>query len=315
MQSILVTGGAGFIGSHVCDKLLFEGFNVVCVDNFNKYYDPKIKNNNIRHNLKNKNYKCYKADIINYKKLAKIFSKHSIDKIIHLAARAGVRPSIKNPFIYEETNVKGTLNLLELARINNVKKFVFGSSSSVYGTNKKKPFSEKDSLNNIISPYAATKKMGEELCRSYHNLYNLNITCLRFFTVYGPRGRPDMAPYKFTNLINNSVPIEMYGDGNSARDYTYISDIVEGIISANKKTSGFEIINLGDSNPVKLKKFISIIEKEVGKKAIIKQREMPKGDVPITYADIKKADKLLKYKPKIKIEEGIKRFVEWYKNG
>jgi len=314
MGIILVTGGAGFIGSHVCDKLLLDGHKVICVDNFNDYYNPKWKRQNIKHNLKNKNFSLYKVDTANYNKLKKIFEIHRVDKIIHLAASAGVRFSLKNPFIYVQTNIKGTLNLLELARLFKIKNFVFGSSSSVYGANKKIPFSETDFVENQFSPYASTKRMGEVLCKNYHNMYNLNIVCLRFFTVYGPRGRPDMAPYKFTHRICNGIPIDMYGDGSSARDYTYVGDIVAGIVATMNKELGFEIINLGDSRPIKLKQFISIIEEAVGKKAIIHQKKMPPEDVPITYADIKKAKKLLDYNPKIKIEEGIQKFVEWYKN-
>ncbi|MBU1855347.1 MAG: SDR family NAD(P)-dependent oxidoreductase [Nanoarchaeota archaeon] len=314
METVLVTGGAGFIGSHVCDRLLLEGQRVVCIDNLNDYYNPNIKKKNVKHNLRNKNFIFYKLDILNFKKLDKLFSKYNFDKVVHLAARAGVRASIDNPFIYEETNVRGTLNLLELARKYDVKNFVFGSSSSVYGANKKTPFSESDEVNEQVSPYAVTKRAGELLCSNYHNLYNLNITCLRFFTVYGPRGRPDMAPLKFTHRIFNKLPIDMYGDGTSARDYTYISDIVDGIVFALNKNLSFEIINLGDSNPITLKDFISIIEKSVDRKAVIRKEPMPKGDVLITYADIRKAKRLLGYKPKIKISEGIRRLIEWYKD-
>ncbi|MBU0471862.1 MAG: SDR family NAD(P)-dependent oxidoreductase [Nanoarchaeota archaeon] len=314
METVLVTGGAGFIGSHVCDRLLLEGQRVVCIDNLNDYYNPNIKKKNVKHNLRNKNFIFYKLDILNFKKLDKLFSKYNFDKVVHLAARAGVRASINNPFIYEETNVRGTLNLLELARKYDVKNFVFGSSSSVYGANKKTPFSESDEVNEQVSPYAVTKRAGELLCSNYHNLYNLNITCLRFFTVYGPRGRPDMAPLKFTHRIFNKLPIDMYGDGTSARDYTYISDIVDGIVFALNKNLSFEIINLGDSNPITLKDFISIIEKSVDRKAVIRKEPMPKGDVLITYADIRKAKRLLGYKPKIKISEGIRRLIEWYKD-
>ncbi|MFH1770969.1 MAG: GDP-mannose 4,6-dehydratase [archaeon] len=313
MTTFLVTGGAGFIGSHLCDTLLLKKHKVICVDNFNDYYNPKWKKENIKHNLKNKNFFLYKADTTDYKKLAKIFESHKIDKIVHLAASAGVRFSLKNPFVYVQTNIKGTLNLLELARIFKIKNFVFGSSSSVYGANKKIPFSESDQVENQYSPYASTKRMGEILCKTYHNIYGLNIICLRFFTVYGPRGRPDMAPYKFTSRVIRGNPIDMFGDGSSARDYTYVGDIVAGVISS-ANVDGFEIVNLGDSRPIKLRDFISIIEAAVGKKAIINQKEMPPEDVPITYADISKAKKLLGYKPKIKIEEGILRFVEWYKN-
>ncbi|MEM2138717.1 MAG: NAD-dependent epimerase/dehydratase family protein, partial [Candidatus Woesearchaeota archaeon] len=224
METILITGGAGFIGSHVTDYLLDKKKKIICVDDFNDYYDPEIKRKNIFHNLKNKNYILIKADIRNFEKIKEVFENYKPNKIIHLAARAGVRPSLENPFIYEETNVKGTLNLLELSRLFKVKNFVFASSSSVYGGNKKIPFSENDFTDNAISPYAATKKAGEVLCYTYSHLYNLNVSCLRFFTVYGPRGRPDMAPYLFTKNIIEGKPIKMFGDGTSKRDYTYISD-------------------------------------------------------------------------------------------
>lgn len=311
-EIIMITGGAGFIGSHVCDVLLSKNKFVICVDNFDNYYNPKIKEENIKNCLKNENFKLYRVDITNYKELRKIFLSHKIDKVIHLAARAGVRPSIKNPFIYEKVNVEGTLNLLELAKEFKVKNFIFGSSSSVYGINKKVPFSESDKTSKQISPYAVTKKAGELLCHAYSHLYSLPIICLRFFTVYGPRGRPDMAIYKFTKLISENKEIEMFGDGNSQRDYTYITDIINGIISALDKEFKFEIINLGNSKTVKLKYLISLIEKELNKKAKIKQLPVPKGDVPITYADISKAKKLLNYNPKVKIDQGIKRFVKWY---
>lgn len=311
-ESIIVTGGAGFIGSHVCEALVSKGENVVCIDNFNDYYNPEIKEKNIKE--MNERLVLYKADITDIEKLRAIFKKHSIKAIIHLAARGGVRPSIENPFIYEKVNINGTLNLLELAKEFNVKKFVFGSSSSVYGKNKKTPFSEDDVVEDQVSPYAFTKKAGELLCRTYSNLYGISIACLRFFTVYGPRGRPDMAIYKFTKMIDQDKEIEMYGDGSSKRDYTCITDIVDGILAVLEKEFKFEIINLGGGNPVELRQMISLIEKELGKKAAIKQTEMQKGDVDITYADISKAEKMLDYKPKVKIEQGINLFVKWYKN-
>ena len=311
-KMILVTGGAGFIGSHVCDKLLTLDHKVVCLDNFNDYYDPQIKRKNISHNLENPNYFLEEVDIIDVDNLKKIFLKHKINKVIHLAARAGVRPSIKEPQLYFDVNVSGTQNLLDLSRQYNVKTFIFGSSSSVYGNNKKIPFSEEDKVDNQVSPYAATKKCGEVLCNSYSQLFDINIVCLRFFTVYGPRGRIDMAPYKFTKLISEGKTIEMYGDGSSRRDYTYVEDIVSGIISALDKNYKFEIINLGNFHSIELKKFISIVENTVGKKANIVQKPMPIGDVNITYADISKAKNLLDYKPKTSIEEGMKKFVEWF---
>lgn len=312
MDKILVTGGAGFIGSHVCDTLLKKGKQIICLDNFNNYYPPARKRKNIEHNLNNKNFILEEINITQFDKLKKVFEKHKIDIVIHLAARVGVRASLKNPFLYEEVNVKGTLNLLELSKQFNIKNFVFGSSSSVYGLNKKTPFSEKDPTNIPISPYAATKKAGEMMCHTYSKIHGLNITCLRFFTVYGPRGRPDMAPYLFTKLINEGKPIIKYGDGSSKRDYTYVKDIVQGIITASENNPFFEIFNIGNSKTVELNKFISVIENLLGKKAKIIQKQMPQEDVPITYADISKAKKDLGYDPKTDIKQGMKEFVTWF---
>ena len=314
METILITGGAGFIGGHVCDALLARGDKVICVDNFNDYYDPRIKERNIQKTSKNHLFICYRADITNKEELKGIFEKNKIDKIVHLAARAGVRASFDDQGLYQKVNIEGTKNLLNLAHQFKIKNFIFGSSSSVYGTNKKVPFLEDDSTEDTISPYAETKKRAEELCREYHEKHGLHITCLRFFSVYGPRGRPDMAVYKFTKLVFEGKPINIYGDGTSKRDYTHVKDVVDGILSALDKDFEFEIINLGDSNVVELKYLISLIERETGKKAKINQLHVQKGDVPITYADISKARKLLNYNPKIKIEEGIKLFVRWYKN-
>ena len=312
MKKFLVTGGAGFIGSHVCDSLLENGDSVVCVDNFNDYYDSKIKERNIESCLTNDSFKLYRVDITNISDLTNVFEKELPQVVIHLAARAGVRPSIINPFIYEEVNVKGTLNLLELTKQYKVKNFVFGSSSSVYGINEKIPFSEDDPVNNPISPYAATKRSAELLCSTYHHLYDMDISCLRFFTVYGPRGRPDMAPYKFTKLIVDGEEIKRFGDGSSKRDYTYVSDIVDGILAATD-LKGFEIINLGNNNPVELNYFISVIEDLVGKKAKIKELPIQPGDVNITYADISKAKSLFGYNPKTSIGDGMAKFWHWYK--
>ena len=312
METILVTGGAGFIGSHLCEKLLELGYGVICIDNFDDYYDPKVKEKNLKVCLKDPRFKLDITDVGDFHELEKIFEKNKISKIVHLAAKAGVRASLKNPEKYREVNVNGTLNLLELARKFNIKKFIFGSSSSVYGTNKKIPFSEKDQTDNITSPYAETKRTAEIFCSYYHKMFKMNIICLRYFTVYGPRGRPDMAPYKFTKLIASGEEVPVYGDGGSKRDYTYVSDVVDGIVRALDKNLGFEIINLGNSKAVELRYLISLIEDNLGKKAKIKQLPIQAGDVPITYADIKKAKKLLGWEPKIKIEEGIKRLVKWY---
>ncbi len=312
-MKILLTGCAGFIGSHVSEALLKRGDSVVGVDNINDYYDTKKKEKNLEILKKNKNFIFYKEDIRNYEGLKEIFDKEKPDKVVHIAARAGVRPSIQNPLLYEEVNVKGTLNLLDLAKDHKIKSFVFASSSSVYGNRKKIPFSETDNVDNPISPYAATKKAGELICYTYHHLYNMKITCLRFFTVYGPRGRPDMAPYLFTDWIYNGKPIKRFGDGSTKRDYTFITDIVKGVVASIDKELDFEIINLGNNKPVMLNDFIKTIEKVTGKKAVIKELPMQPGDVDITYADVSKAEKLLGFKPTTSIEEGMKKFFEWYK--
>lgn len=311
-MKVLITGGSGFIGSHVCDFLLARGDTVICVDEFNNYYDPKIKKQNIKDCIKNKRFVLYKEDIRNIAGMRDIFAKEHPEKVIHLAARAGVRPSIENPLLYQDVNVRGTLNLLELSREFMTKNFVFASSSSVYGANKKVPFSESDNVDNPISPYASTKKAGELLCHVYHHLYRMNVVCLRFFTVYGPRGRPDMAPYLFTKCINEGKSIEIFGDGSSKRDYTFVADIVSGIVAALDKELGYEIINLGNSKTVELNHLIHIIEKNLGKKAKIVQKSVQPGDVPLTYADISKAKRLLGYDPKMIIEDGMKQFIDWY---
>jgi len=312
-MNLLITGGAGFIGSHLCEAVLEMGHSVVCIDNFNDYYDPKTKERNIKKCLKNKNFTLFREDITNLDELEKIFKNNKFEQVLHLAAAVGVRDSIKRPLYFEEVNIRGTLNLLELCKKFRVRKFISTSSSSVYGENKKFPFSESDAIINIVSPYAATKRASEIFCETYSKLYDMNIICLRLFTVYGPRGRPDMAPYKFTKLIHDEEEVPMFGDGNSKRDYTYVSDIVDGIISAIDKNFKFEIINLGHSKPIELKEFISIIEKTTGKKAKIKKLPNQKGDVPATFADISKAKKLLNCSPKVDLEQGMKNFFEWYK--
>lgn len=309
-MKFIVTGGAGFIGSHVCEALLERGDYVICIDNFNDYYNPNIKRRNIKNFLKNSSFKLFRSDITNFFSMENIFKKEKPDKIIHLAARAGVRPSIQNPLLYTRVNVDGTVNLLELSRQYKIKNFIFASSSSVYGEREKIPFNEEDVLN-PISPYAATKVADEVLCRAYSNIYEIPITCLRFFTVYGPRGRPDMAPYKFMNSMINNKTIEMYGDGSSARDYTYIADITKGVIAAVDNNLSYGIINLGNSHPVKLKDFISIMENIVGKKAKIKKMPRQQGDVSRTYADISKARKLLGWEPNISLEEGLKKTYQY----
>ena len=313
-MAYLVTGGAGFIGSHLCERLVKEGSEIICVDNFNDFYDPLIKRRNVEGLQKKANFKLYELDILDFPKLQAVFEQNDIDVIIHLAARAGVRPSIKEPLLYQEVNVRGTLNLLELARRFNVPKFVFASSSSVYGNNKKVPFSEQDNVDNPVSPYAATKKAGELLAYTYHHLYDISISCIRFFTVYGPRQRPDMAIHKFTKLIDQGKKVPIFGDGNSQRDYTYISDIIDGLCSAIEYCQGYEIYNLGDSRTIELKEVIQHIENLLNKKARLDFKPFQAGDVWITYADISKAKAQLKYQPKIMFEKGMQNFIDWYKS-
>ncbi len=309
----LVTGGAGFIGSHVVDRLLANGKKIICLDNFDNFYDPAIKRRNISEAIKNPDFKLIEGDIRDLKLLKDIFSSHKISHVFHPAARAGVRPSIADPLLYEDVNIKGTMNMLEMAKEFKVENFVFASSSSVYGENKKVPFSESDNVDKPISPYAATKKACEEICFTYHHLYNISITCLRFFTVYGPRQRPEMAIHKFTRLIDEGKKIPMFGDGSSKRDYTYIDDIIDGVMKSLDKRHAFEIFNLGESETTELRKLISLIEKNLGKKAQIDEQPNQPGDVSITYADIEKAKSMLQYNPTTKIEKGIELFIKWYR--
>lgn len=311
-MKVLLTGGAGFIGSHLTEYLLNRGDKVWCVDNFNDYYNPDIKWQNIRKSLDNPSYKLIQGDILDYELLNNTFKSQKFDTIVHLAARAGVRPSLKEPMLYQEVNIRGTMNLFELAKTYGIDKFVFASSSSVYGSNKKVPFHEDDFVDHPVSPYAATKRMGEIIAYTYHHLYKISITCLRFFTVYGPRQRPDMAIHKFTNLIYNSQSIPMFGDGGSKRDYTFITDIVHGIIQSIDRCNGYHIYNLGESNTISLKELIKLIEDNLNKKARIDSLPMQPGDVPITYADVSKAREELDYQPKVNIETGIKLFIQWY---
>lgn len=310
-KKILVTGGAGFIGSHVCRRLIDMGESVVCADNLNTYYSPLRKVENIRALSSHPNFSFYVLDIQDYDHLKEIYQKENIGKVVHLAARAGVRPSIEHPLRYRDTNVTGTINLLALSAEHGVENFIFASSSSVYGKNHKVPFSEDDHVDQPISPYAATKKACELFCYTYSHLTALNITCLRYFTVYGPAGRPDMAPYLFTDKIFKGEEITVYGPGME-RDFTYIDDIVDGTIAALNKQLKFEVVNLGNSNPINLDYFITVIEGLVGKKAIISRKSPLPGDVMRTYADTTKAWKFFGYQPKISIEQGMERFVRWY---
>lgn len=314
MKHILITGGAGFIGSHLVDRLLAEAqWRVTVVDDFNDFYSPETKQRNIEDHKSSPNFSLIECDIRDRKALERAFESASFDCIVHLAARAGVRPSLKDPLLYAETNVNGTLNLLELARLHHVNQFVFGSSSSVYGINSKVPFNEDDPVSHPISPYAATKIAGEALCHCYSHLYDMRCICLRFFTVYGARQRPDLAIHKFARLISNDQPIPLYGDGTTKRDYTFIDDIIDGVRAAiDYDRTDYEVINLGESRTVELKELISLLEKELGRQAVIDLRPMQPGDVPQTFADISKARRLLDYNPRTQIEEGIKRFVQWF---
>jgi len=315
MSTILVTGGAGFIGSHLCERLLSEGIHVICLDNFDNFYDPNIKTKNVEGIAKkfSEQFELVTGDIRNPDHLKGILQKNQIDFIVHLAARAGVRPSIAEPLLYQDVNIRGTVVLLEICKAYGVKNFVFASSSSVYGENQRVPFTEKDLDIQPISPYGATKRAGELLCYSYHHLYGMNIACLRIFTAYGPRQRPEMAIHKFTRLIDQGEKISIYGDGSSRRDYTYIEDLIEGILGVIRNHKGFEVYNLGESQTTSLIELIKLIEGAFRKKANIEMVEPQPGDVSVTYADISKAKKMVKYLPKVKMEEGIQRFVEWYK--
>ncbi len=313
MKNILVTGGAGFIGSHLVERLLAEeNWQVTVVDNFNDFYSPLIKRGNIAAFFDNPRFSLREIDICHADALREVFEENQFDAIVHLAARAGVRPSLEQPKLYNQTNISGTLNLLELTKEFGIKKFVFGSSSSVYGINCKLPFSEEDQIARPISPYAATKAAGELLCHTYSHLYDIRIICLRFFTVYGARQRPDLAIHKFSKLILEDKPIQVFGDGQTRRDYTFVDDIIQGVRAAiDYDASDYEIFNLGESRTVELNYLIQLLEENLGKKAIIDRREMQAGDVPQTFADITKARKLLGYNPQTQIEEGIRKFAEW----
>ena len=317
MKTYLITGGAGFIGSTLADNLLKQGEKVLVIDNFCDFYDPSLKEENIKHNLNNENYKLYRGDIRDKDLLEKIFKENKIDGVIHLAAMAGVRPSIENPVLYQDVNCMGTQNILEVMHKYNVNNLVMASSSSVYGNCKEVPFKENYIVDYAISPYAATKKANEVMTHVYHSLYKMNIIMLRFFTVYGPRQRPDLAINKFTRLMLENKPIPMFGDGTTSRDYTYIDDIVSGIVKSihynENNEHVYEIINLGNSSPISLKEMIEIIGKVLEVTPNIEQLPMQKGDVERTYACIDKAKELLGYEPKTSFEEGIKNFVKWYK--
>ena len=312
MAHVLVTGGAGFIGSHLVDRLLDLGERVSIIDDFDDFYDPAIKRRNIEPALSHAKCRLYEADIRKASASDAAWSREPIDVVVHLAARAGVRPSIKEPVLYSDVNVVGTVKLLEAARKHGCSKFIFASSSSVYGNNRKKPFHEEDRVERPISPYAATKKAGEELCYAYHHLYGLPMTCLRFFTAYGPRSRPDLAVARFTRLIDEGKPVPMYGDGTMRRDFTYIDDIIDGVIKAIERCGDFRVYNLGESKPIVLRDMIRIIADALGKEARIEPKPNQPGDVNVTYADISRAGDELGYKPATDFTEGIARYVAWY---
>lgn len=314
-MNFLVTGGAGFIGSHVCERLLEDGHSVCAFDDLNDFYSPAVKQRNIG-DIQSlaKPFTFVHGDLTDKDAVEELFASEQFDQVIHLAARAGVRPSLQEPALYQRVNVEGTVNLLEAGRARNVMKFTIASSSSVYGVNSKIPFSESDPISKAISPYAASKLADEALGHVYHHVYGMDIAMLRFFTVYGPRQRPDLAIHKFARLISEGKKIPVFGDGSTARDYTYVTDTLQGIMACTKQEFGFDVFNLGESQTVKLSYLIELIEQALGKEANIDRQEMQPGDVPITFADISKAREKLGYNPEIKIEEGIPKFVEWFRS-
>jgi len=311
-MTILVTGGAGFIGSHLVERLVAEGHRVLCVDNFDPFYDPSVKRDNLARALRDSRFRLIEGGLRDEGLTGELFQEEKIDIVAHLAARAGVRPSVQNPALYADVNIRGTIHLLEACRKNGVRRFVFASSSSVYGNNSRVPFSEEDPANAPISPYAATKKAGELLCHAYHHLHGIDIACLRYFTVYGPRQRPEMAIYHFTRSIHGGKKISIFGDGSSLRDYTYIDDAIEGTLGALSREHGYQIYNIGESQTISLSQLIQAIEEEMGKKALIDYLPEQPGDVKHTYADIRKARERLGYNPRTDIREGLARFVRWY---
>ena len=324
-MNFLVTGGAGFIGSHVCERLLRDGHAVWAFDDLNNFYDPQFKQRNLKEiqviaggrgsaaaTQLEKPFEFVHGDITNRSALDEIFSSVQFDQVIHLAARAGVRPSLADPALYQRVNVEGTVNVLEAARTHRVKKITFASSSSVYGVNSKTPFSENDPIFSAVSPYAASKLACEALGHVWYHIYKMDVAVLRFFTVYGPRQRPDLVIYKFAKLISAGKPIPVFGDGTAARDYTFITDTLDGIIACTQMEFGYELFNLGESQTVKLNDLIAWLEKLLGKKAVIDRQPEQPGDVPITFADISKARAKLGYQPQVKIEQGLPKFVDWF---
>jgi UDP-glucuronate 4-epimerase len=313
MPTVLVTGNAGFIGSHLTERLLALGHSVVGFDNFDPFYDPAIKRKNLSAVLSHPRFTFVEGDLRRRDQVDALFVGRRIDRIFHGAARAGVRPSLKDPLLYEEVNVRGTLHVLEAAVRHGVGNFVFASSSSVYGEQKKVPFAESDPVDHPISPYAATKKACELLCFTYHHLSRMPVTCLRFFTVYGPRQRPEMAIHAFTRAILSGQPLNLFGDGSAQRDFTYIDDIIAGVVAALDRAHPFEVINLGESQTIALRDVIARLERLLGKSAVVNALPAEPGDVPITYADVTRAAALLGYKPATPIDDGLARFVAWYR--
>lgn len=311
-MNFLVTGGAGFIGSHVCERLLQTGHAVWAFDDLNPFYDPQIKQRNLRDlQALAKPFEFIHGDLTDPAALADLFDRVKFDQVIHLAARAGVRPSLEEPALYQRVNVEGTVNVLETARLHGVRKLTIASSSSVYGVNSKVPFAESDPIFHAISPYAASKLACEALGHVYHHVYGLDVALLRFFTVYGPRQRPDLAIHKFARLIRAGRPIPVFGDGSTARDYTFITDILEGVIACTQQEFGYELFNLGESQTVTLLRLIELLEHALGKKAVLDRLPPQPGDVPLTCADITKARARLGYHPRVKIEQGIPLFIQW----
>lgn len=313
-STILITGGAGFIGSNLVDRLAAGRWSIVVVDNFDSFYAPAVKQRNLASAGLLPNVQCVEADIRDAAAMRALFERHRFDTVVHLAARAGVRPSIEDPLLYADVNVNGTVVLLDQARRHGCQRFIFASSSSVYGNNRKVPFHEDDRVDHPISPYAATKKAGELICHTFHHLYHMPITCLRFFTVYGPRCRPDLAIAKFTSLIDRGQPVPMFGDGTMRRDFTHISDILDGICRAIDRCRAFHIYNLGESRPIELRSMIDTIAAALGKPARIESHPRPPGDVDVTYADVSRARAELGYAPRTRFEDGIAEYVRWYRS-
>jgi UDP-glucuronate 4-epimerase len=314
VERVLVTGGAGFIGSHLCERLCREGASVTAIDNFDPFYDPAIKHANLSGLPAGELFQLVEGDIRDEETVEEVFVRGKFDTVFHLAARAGVRPSRAESRIYHEVNVTGTVVLLEAARRHGVTRFLFGSSSSVYGNNEKVPFAEDDPVERPVSPYAASKRAGELIAYTYHHLYGLDMLCLRFFTVYGPRQRPEMAIHKFTRLITEEQPVPRFGSGETVRDYTYIDDIIDGVMGAARHGRGYRIYNLGESMTTSLSRLIELIEAAVGKRAVVAEQPAQPGDVDRTFADITRARAEIGYAPSITIEEGIPRFVEWFRS-